>query len=361
MVLAFFNAKAQEAYTSSTALPGSKYPMILKNRKVVLKVYAPKAEKVVLKGAEAITKNISTITKNTHGFWTVETSPIEIGFHYYWFEIDGKKALDEASQTYYAYDQLVNAVEVNSDENFFDAKKVPHGVVKKDSLQSKITNSTRSYYLYLPPNYQPQKKYPLLVLYHGAGEDETGWVKQGKIQNILDNLLAEKKIKPTLVLMDAGSTVLREAKNLDFETLAISQTKIIEEVLITELIPKLKSEYQLSKNYQIAGLSKGSFQALKIATDHPEIFKKVGVFSPVVYGGSMENPLKIMNKNAFNRFKSVFVGIGKEEKARYFNFRNILLEELSQHSVKVQSFESEKTDHEWLTWRRCLYQFLIWP
>ena len=194
MVLAFFNAKAQEAYTSSTALPGSKYPMILKNRKVVLKVYAPKAEKVVLKGAEAITKNISTITKNTNGFWTVETLPIEIGFHYYWFEIDGKKALDEASQTYYAYDQLVNAVEVNSDENFFDAKKVPHGVVKKDSLQSKITNNTRSYYLYLPPNYQPQKKYPLLVLYHGAGEDETGWVKQGKIKNILVNLLAEKKI-----------------------------------------------------------------------------------------------------------------------------------------------------------------------
>lgn len=312
------------------------------------------AKDIKLKGPKFSADSEYTILKDSLGHWSVKTPPMPIGFHYFWIEADGKKYLLPEEETYFGYNQNVNGFEVDSKDSLFEAKTKDKGVVENRKLNN---FDQESYFIYKPYKFNPKKKYPLLVLLHGAGEDASGWIKQGKIQNIVDNLIAEKKIKPLIIVMINGDVKNQKTyHNLEEETLA--ELPMIENQLMHQVLPGFQKEFDLT-TISIAGLSKGSFQAFKIGSDYPDVFSKVGMFSPVLYSGVVEDGFAKIKTESF-RQQSYFLSVGNLEDERFINFKNILEKELSAHNTQFKTYISPETYHEWLTWRRSLYQFLFW-
>lgn len=351
---------SQNYKTSSTAKPGKEFPKIDAERKAHFQVYFPKAKSVVLEGGDGMQKFDSEATEGKEGFWNIWTSPLEIGFHYYWLNVDGKRTNDPNTELYFGYGQPTSGIEIPSSEDFFFEKNVKHGKIVDDSFDSKITEGKRNFKVYLPPSYGT-KKYPILYLYHGTGEDITGWGKQGYISNILDNLFAEGEAKEMIVVMDYGVALTPEQEKMpdDYPRTVLS-TKNLDQIFTRELIPYIEKNYKTDKRKAIAGLSRGSYQAMYIGANHPELFSAIGSFSPVIYEGSEVQPFKELPIDKLLTSKQkpfFFIGIGEKEDKRFFDYNNILTNYLDQNKYQYFQYKSAGTYHEWLTWRRCLHEF----
>ncbi|SHG15347.1 alpha/beta hydrolase-fold protein [Chryseobacterium vrystaatense] len=345
---------------SLTVLPGKEFPKIDTERKAEFRVYFPDAKSVILDGGDGMKSVQSSASKDKDGFWNISTSPMEIGFHYYWFEVDGQRRNDPNTQLYFGYGQPTSGVEVPSGEDFFFEKNVKHGKIVDDSLNSEITQGQRNFKVYLPPSYG-SKKLPVLYLYHGTGEDITGWVKQGYIRNILDNLFAEKKAEEMIVVMDNGVALNPEQEKMpdDYPRTVLS-SKNLDRIVTGELIPYIEKKYKTNHKKAIAGLSRGSYQAMLIGAGHPELFSAIGVFSPVIYEGTAAEPFKELPINNLLTSKKkpyFFIGIGQKEDDRFLQFNQELMHFLKTDKYPYFLYESPETRHEWLTWRRSLYQF----
>lgn len=352
---------SQHYITSSTALEGKEFPKLNAERNVQLKVYFPEAKSVVLDGGDGMKDLKSTATKDKNGFWNITTSPMEIGFHYYWFNVDGKRTNDPNTELYFGYGQPTSGIEVPSGEDFFFEKNVKHGKIVEDALYSKITRGKRSFKVYLPPNYGTEK-FPVLYLYHGTGEDVTGWEKQGYIRNILDNLFAEKKAKEMIVVMDYGVALNPEEEKMpdDYPRTVVS-AKNLDKIVVNELIPYIESTYKTNGKKAIAGLSRGSYQAMLIGANHPGLFSAIGSFSPVIYESTESQPFKELPINTLLKSKQkplFFIGIGEKEDPRFFEYNQSIITYFNQNKYPYSQYTSPQTYHEWLTWRRCLYQFV---
>lgn len=324
-----------------------------KDNRLIIVFEAKDALKIELKGPEFVSKSNYTI-KDSLGHWTLQTSPMPIGFHYFWLEVDGKKLLLPNAETYFGYNQDVHGFEVDSDEAFFNSKTNKKGSLEGFNVDE---NPQENVYLYKPYRFSTKKKYPLLILFHGAGEDSSGWIKQGKIQNIVDNLIAEKKIKPIVILLLNGDKK-NEKSYTSLEEETLSELPLVEDDLLNKILPKVNSKGKFTK-YTIAGLSKGSFQAFKIGTDHPELFSNVGLFSPVLYSGVVADSFAKIKTSSFLK-QSYFLSVGTLESERFLGFKKILEDEFLKRNVKFKTYESPQTYHEWLTWRRSLQEFLLW-
>lgn len=351
---------SQNYKTSVTALEGKEFPKINAENQAQFKVYFPDAKSVVLEGGDGMQNLKSVTAKDKDGFWNISTPPMEIGFHYYWFNVDGKRTNDPNTNLYFGYGQQTSGIEIPSGEDFFFEKNVKHGKIVDDSLSSKIILGKRNFKVYLPPNYGT-KKFPVLYLYHGTGEDITGWEKQGYIRNILDNLFAEKKGKEMIVVMDYGVALNPEQEKMpDNYPRTVISTKNLDKIVVQELIPYIEKKYKTDGKKAIAGLSRGSYQAMLIGANHPELFSAIGSFSPVIYGGTEDQPFKelpISNLLKSKQKPFFFIGIGEKEDARFFEYNQIIINYLNQNKYPYSQYKSPQTYHEWLTWRRCLYQF----
>lgn len=231
---------SQNFKTSITAKEGKEFPKISTERKAVFRVHFPNADSVVLEGGDGMQNIKSTITKDRDGFWNISTSPLEIGFHYYWFNVDGKRTNDPNTELYFGYGQPTSGIEIGSGEDFFFQKNVKHGKIISDSLHSEITKGKRNIKVYLPPSYG-NKRFPVLYLYHGTGEDITGWEKQGYINHILDNLFAEKKAKEMIVVMDYGVALNPEEEKMqDDYARTVLSSKNIDKIVVQQLIPYIQ-------------------------------------------------------------------------------------------------------------------------
>ena len=351
---------SQNYKTSSTAKSGKEFPKINAKGNAQFKVQFPDAKSVILEGGDGMQNVQSTITKDKDGFWNISTSPLEIGFHYYWFNVDGKRTNDPNTELYFGYGQPTSGIEVPSGDNFFLKKNVKHGKIVDDILDSEITKEKRNFKVYLPPSYET-KNLPVLYLYHGTGEDITGWKKQGYIKNILDNLFAEGKAQQMIVVMDYGVALNPEQEKLpdDYPRTVLS-TKNLDKIVVQELIPYINKKYKTNKNQAIAGLSRGSYQAMLIGANHPDLFSAIGSFSPVIYEGTESHPFKelpIENLVKSNSKPFFFMGIGEKEDQRFIDYNQILTNYLNQNKYPFVQYKSAGTYHEWLTWRRCLYEF----
>ncbi len=351
---------SQNYKTSSTALPGKEFPRMDSERKAEFRVYFPDAKTVTLDGGDGMKSIKSSVSKDKNGFWNISTTPMETGFHYYWFNVDGQRTNDPNTQLYFGYSQPTSGIEVPSGEDFFSEKNVKHGKIINDSLNSQITQGKRNFKVYLPPNYGA-KKLPVLYLYHGTGEDITGWEKQGHILNILDNLFAEKKAQEMIVVMDYGVALNPEQEKMpDNYPRTVISTKNLDKVVTGELIPYIEKKYKTSGKKAIAGLSRGSYQAMFIGMSHPEMFSAIGAFSPVIYEGTEADPFKelpIGNLLKSKKKPHFFIGIGEKEDVLFFKFNQLLTNFLNQNKYPYTLYKSPETRHEWLTWRRSLYQF----
>ena len=191
----------QNSKPASTNIVGAEYPRIDAQRRAIFSVRAPEAQSVV------VGLGNTALTKGEDGLWTGVTAPLDPGFHYYNLRIDGVEVNDPSSETFFGSGRIMSGIEVPEEGvDFYHVKKVPHGQIVSFWYFAESTGETRHAYVYIPPDYMKNndKRYPVLYLQHGMGEDRRAWANQGRTNFILDNLIAEGKAKPMIVVMEDG-------------------------------------------------------------------------------------------------------------------------------------------------------------
>jgi enterochelin esterase family protein len=356
---------------SSLNQPGKQYPQVNSERRVRARVAAPDAKSVVfdfLGGAKY------PLAKGEDGAWVGVTRPQDEGFHYYQLVIDGAGVPDPGSLYFYGGSRWGSGVEVPAhDADFYALKNVPHGQLRQVLFHSKKADAVLRCFVYTPPDYEkePSRRYPVLYLQHGGGEDETGWSSQGHAGLILDNLISEGKAKPFIVVMansyvpgaggpgrgggtNAAPGAARGPGGRMFDFSAFTR------VLIDDLIPFVDANFRTladQPNRAMAGLSMGGMQTRAITLANHDKFSHIGVFS----GGSIALT-NITDLATFKeRVKLVFVSYGSRElgggRGGFGGDPKANTEALRAAGIPSFFYESPNTGHEWQSWRRSLYRF----
>jgi enterochelin esterase-like enzyme len=375
------DTKPPEGTPASTNIRGAEYPRILDDLRVVFRIKAPDAQKVEF-GFFDTTRYAAT--KDEDGFWTATTTnPVVPGLHYYRMWIDGVQVNDPASQTFYGTGKDTCCIEVpEKGVDYYLPKDVPHGEVRERWYFSKTTEGWRRVFVYTPPGYDNDReaRYPVLYLQHGGGEDETGWPRQGRMSFILDNLIAAKKAKPMIVVMEQGyarrpgdpaaptapprpAQPGQNAPRPDFSRMFSA----FEDVMIKDLIPMIDATYRTIPDREcraMAGLSMGGMQTFQITLKNLDKFAYIGGFSGA--GGGFGGPFDVKTAHGgvmadadeFNKkVKLLWLGIGTTEPQRMYESVKNYHEALETAGIRNIYYESPGTSHEWLTWRRCLNEF----
>ncbi len=360
------------------------FPAVNSKRQVRAQIMAPNAKFVGLD----IAGKIYEMTKDENGLWTGTSEPQDEGFHYYQLNIDGASVPDPASLYYYGASRWGSGIEVPSaDQDFWQVKNVPQGSVSEVFYWSTYTEKMRRCHVYLPAEYytNPTKKFPVLYLQHGMGENEYGWAEQGHTAQILDNLIAEKKAVPCIIVMDNGLNARRPGEQGGFggprpqrpQGGAAPQgqrrqgapgqagprrggfggfggfSEGFKNVLFNDIIPMVEKNYRVIADPQhraYAGLSMGGMQAREITLANPEKFAYVGSFSSGAWSVD-----QVKNSEGFAKnVKLLFMSGGGKENMGCEEAAKKIHDELGMNAV---GYESPGTAHEWHTWRRSLYQF----
>jgi enterochelin esterase-like enzyme len=347
----------------------AQYPRVHADGRVSFRLVAPNAQKVQLQpgGADnGLGKGPIDMTRDEKGVWTITTAPAVPGFHYYWFLVDGLAVNDPGSETYFGWARQTSGVEVpDKDGAFYEPRDVPHGDVRVRWYQSKTTGAWRRAYIYTPPDYDKNVKmrYPVLYLQHGAGENETGWTKQGRANLILDNVIAAGRAKPMLVVMETGYATKPGATPVQGPTGNPTMPNAFEEVVVNDLIPTIDASYRTladRENRAMAGLSMGGGQTLQITSAHLDTFAWIGSFSAPMRNFDLKTSMNgvLADPASFNkRVKLFWIGAGTGEVALH-EAASQLHKSLDAAGIKHVFYESAGTSHEWQTWRRSLHDFV---
>ncbi len=355
---------------SSANQPGKEYPMVNSEGRVRVQISAPEAKWVQLDiGAVKY-----DLTKDENGVWTGESAPQDEGFHYYQLNIDGASVPDPNSLYFYGAGRWGSGIEIPArDEEFYALKNVPHGQVREHIYFSKSNNSMRRCFVYTPPGYDKdnETRYPVLYLQHGGGEDETGWSNQGRANLIMDNLVANGKVKPFIIVMDNGTWRMPERTR----TAPQDTTKKEErprnwppkgwadgfmKTMVEDIITMIDANYRTVADQEhraMAGLSMGGMQTRIITLAHPELFSHVGMFS----GGSISLD-DVNNAPEFKeKVKLVFISYGSRElenpRRGPWGDPKENTEAIREAGMNTHFYISPQTAHEWQSWRRGLFQF----
>ena len=348
---------------SSLNQPGKEYPMVNSEGRVRAQISAPDANYVKLD----IGGVKYDLIKDENGVWTGESAPQDEGFHYYQLNIDGASVPDPGSLYFYGASRWGSGVEVPAqDQDFYALKNVPHGQIREVYYYSKTNNEMRHCFIYTPAGYDTDlsKRYPVLYLQHGGGENEYGWPSQGKTGQIMDNLISEGKAKPFIIVMDNGAWTMsgpRQQRPAQGETWPPKNwAEGFMNTLINDIIPMVDENFRTladGKHRAMAGLSMGGMQTKAITLANPGVFSYVGIFS----GGSISVE-EVQNAAGFRENnKLVFVSYGSRElENRRPGFGGDPKEEtekLKEFGINAYFYVSPDTAHEWQSWRRGLYQF----
>lgn len=336
---------------AGTNVRTAKYPQILPDNRVVFKIKAPEAGKMQIDLGKKY-----EMTKDTGGYWIVTTDTISPGFHYYSLLIDGVPVADPSSETFYGMGRMASGIDIPfKDDDFYALKDVPHGNITMQRYYSNITHSWRRFFIYTPPAYHdnPNQKYPVLYLLHGGGEDERGWSMQGKTDLILDNLIAEQKAKPMLIVMMDGNMGGPFSEN---------SLKSFENELIQTVIPFVERNYKAdatSNNRALAGLSMGGLQTLYAGVRNTNLFSYLGVFSsgwfannPVI-SAPLYQYMKDNRDSINNNLKLFYISMGGKEDIAYENCK-VMLSKFDQMDIKY-NYSEFPGGHTWPVWRHDLY------
>jgi enterochelin esterase family protein len=361
---------AADAKPSADNLAGQPYPKVDPLRRATFRLKAPDAKKVQVSVGATY-----DMIKGADGVWSVTTKPLDAGFHYYWIIVDGVTADDPASETFFGVGRMSSGIEVPSPgEDFYDLKNVPHGEVRERVYFSKTASATRHCFVYTPPGYdqKTRTRYPVLYLQHGMGEDVRGWSMQGRANLILDNLIAAGKAKPMIVVMEDGGIAAGAGGGRGGRggrgggsppTAAPTPTAGFPQILIADTIPMIDATYRTIPDRDhraMAGLSLGGTQTYQITQANLDKFAWIGAFSapfgfPDIktgFDGLLADP-----KAFAKQVKLLFVSMGSEEENSFGRGNRTFHEALEKAGVKHVYYESPGTAHEWLTWRRSLYNF----
>ena len=339
-------AIAEDFKPSSLNQPGQEYPQVNSQGFVKFRIVAPQAQSIkVSLGLGG--RGGTTLTKDTAGVWVGTTEgPLDKGFHYYHLTIDGGVFNDPGAMNYYGSVRWESGIEIPApDQDFYALKDVPHGNVQQILFPSKSTNTSRRAFVYTPPAYYKDqtKRYPVLYLQHGWGEDETAWSNQGRANLIMDNLIAEGKIQPFIIVMTYGMT-----NEVKFGGLRNFDYTPFQTVLVDELIPYVDANFRTladQPHRAMAGLSMGGMETHTITLNKPEVFSHYALLSGGIY-----KPEEIKDKS---KVKLIFVSCGSRENPDGVKKS---VDDLKAAGFNAVSYVSESTAHEFLTWRRSLHE-----
>ena len=371
---------------AATNVPGAPTPRIHADRSITFTLVAPDAHTLQVAGGDGLGSGPFPMTKDHEGVWSVTSPPAVPGFHYYWFVLDGVAVNDPSSETFFGYGKETSGVEVpEAGADYYALTDVPHGEVRAKWYFSRTTGEWRRALVYTPPRYDQntRTRYPVLILQHGAGEDETGWTRQGRAQFILDNLIAAGKARPMIVVMDRGYATRAGTEPIKFgagttpENIKIAFSAF-EDVITHELIPVIDASYRTIPDREhraMAGLSMGGMQTLFIGLHHLDTFAYIGSFSgPIIADLNSKQPLgsaplapfdsktayegAFSSPSTFNRQVKLFwLGVGTAEPELFRGGIGGAAKALKEAGIPVVYFESPGTAHEWQTWRRALDDF----
>jgi enterochelin esterase-like enzyme len=340
----------------------SQYPAVnAQTRQAIFRVAAPDAKSVQLQlGGNHDMK------KDEKGVWWITTDPLVVGFHYYAITIEGVQVMDRGSEAYFGSNWESSGIEIpeGPEGNYYRFNRnIPHGQIRSIQYWSDINGMERHVNVYVPADYESntKKKYPVLYLVHGWGEDENGWSIQGHVANIMDGLIESGKAVPMIVVMPSGdiktNSDVREASGN------------ITDIYVKDLIPYIDKTFRTYTDREhraMAGLSRGGMQTTSTVFSNMDIFSWMGTFSGFFMGGmggpggggvpSVETAFNGAFKDAaaFNKMMHLlFISTGTEERSPRES-----VEALQKYGINNIVFhESQGTAHEWLTWRRALNDF----
>lgn len=338
---------------ATTNQPGHEYPQVNSQGRIKFRIVAPEAKSV------GVTFRDSTeFVKGEDGAWIGYSRPLDEGFHYYAIKIGGAEVPDPNTKYFFGANRWGSGVEVPAhDQDFYAVKNVPHGQVREILFHSVSTDAERRAFVYTPPGYdqETEKAYPVLYLQHGFGENEYGWIVQGHAGLIMDNLIAEQKTRPFIIVMTYGMTnEIRSGGLRDFNI------QPFQTVLCDELIPYIDAHFRTladQPNRAMAGLSMGGMETKTITLSRPDLFSHIGLFS----GGSISIE-DIKEMDAFKKQnRLVFVSYGGHEVGgggpRRGGDPKATVDALKGTGVNAHYYLSPKTGHEWQSWRRSLQVF----
>jgi enterochelin esterase family protein len=351
---------------AETNVWGAEYPRIDATGRVEVRIKAPDANKVKLNFWSGPKVDMQ---KQADGFWTVTTTPLVPGLHYYVINVDGADMSDPGSASFYGGTRYTSAVEIpEPGSTYYSIQNVPQGQVREVWYESKVTGSWRHAMVYLPPGYEAQtkKRYPVLYLQHGGGEDETGWIRQGRANFILDNLIAAGDANPMIVVMANGYARRAGAAKGPQERNEMAKT--FEDDVIQALIPFVDKTYRTLPDRDhraMAGLSMGGFQTFHITLNNLDKFSHIGGFSGAAgllddrkpdlktdFNGVFADPAVFAKK-----VHLLYLGVGTAEAERFTTRIRGMHESFKKAGIEHVYWESPGTDHEWQTWRRNLKDF----
>jgi predicted alpha/beta superfamily hydrolase len=338
------DAVKEDFKPSTLNQPGQEYPKVNSQGYARFQIKAPTADSVrVSLGLGG--RGGTLLTKTDSGYFVGTTEgPMDEGFHYYHLTIDGGVFNDPGTLNFYGSTRWESGIEIPAhDQDFYALKDVPHGNVQQILFPSKSTNTQRRAFVYTPPGYEKDKskKYPVLYLQHGWGEDETAWSNQGHANLIMDNLIAEGKTKPFIIVMAYGITnELKWGHMKDFKI------DTFQTVLVDELIPYVDANFRTlanKENRAMAGLSMGGMETHAITLNKPDVFSYYALLSGGIY-----TPDELKDKT---KPKLIFISCGSRERPDGVKSAVTALKGGGYNAV---SYVSENTAHEFLTWRRSL-------
>ncbi len=339
-------------------------PEVHPDRSVTLRLNAPRATEVILNGNITVDKPQVPMTKDDKGIWSVTVGPLEPDVYEYNFVVDGVTTTDTVNR--YTRPAAGNQgtssqVEIPGDgPMFYDVRAVPHGEVRMNLYDSKAMGVTRYLWVYTPPGYDKgNTRYPVLYLLHGAGGNENAWVTTGRANTIMDNLIADGKSKPMVVVMPLARAEQSDGVG---PVKRVADRNAFEKDLLGDIIPFIEKTYRVSSQPDqraLAGLSAGGASTLNIALRHPETFHWIAAMSSAlgVGGGNMEQQFADVWANASKLNKSVhmlWISCGKED--TLFNANQQFAQLLTQHGVK-NDFRVESGAHWFRVWRKDLRDF----
>ena len=380
-------------------IPEARYPCIFPDGRAMFRVNAPNAQTV------RVSLGGLNLTKGPDNIWSGATAqPLVEGFHYYNLVIDGASVADPSTHTYFGSGWQNSGIEIPApDQEFYQPKDVPRGRVSEQWYFSTVTQKWRRCFVYTPPGYDGGKaKYPVLYLLHGWGEDETGWYTQGHVDYIMDNLVAEKKAKPMIIVMDNLNAVKPGESATTFAARGLVPdpsdhpapppaarggaggpgrgagaapgaaptgqagrgaagaggrgmmgNSAFADMMLTDLIPMIEKTYRAlpgRENRAMAGLSMGGMQTHTTTMAHLDKFSYIGLLS----GGSIAMSEVNDHPDFKKQVKVVFFSSGSVENGAASKAN---AEDLKKAGINAVFYESPRTAHEWLTWRRSLDEF----
>ena len=351
-----------DAFIAETTVPGNEFPKVDKEGRAYFRISAPEARKVIV---DICDKKYDMQPDGKGNFMAV-TDPLVPGFHYYFMNIGGVNFIDPATETFFGCNRESGGIEIpeGSEGDYYRPQQgVPAGQVRSIYYYSNEQKTWRHAMVYTPAEYDLKanikKRYPVLYLQHGMGEDETGWSKQGHMQHIMNNAIAAGRAVPMIVVMESGDIKAPFGPGQSRDQYGNS----FYPVLLNDLIPYIDANFRTKtdrENRAMAGLSWGGHQTFDIVLTNLDKFSYMGTFSGAIFGLDLKTAYNgvFTNPEAFNKQIHYFLMCsGTEGMDKMFGTKK-MVEDLNAMGINAHYSESTGTAHEWLTWRRGLNEFI---